>query len=512
MTDFTGSHQYHSIDPTSRQPLMFQHTGFERRAGMMPPDGVEEDACSCHWIQVTRAARQYNQPTPTTAMIVSEPEEEAVYPCQWIQEVSTAMRQWITRVLSLPCFNRDRIEILDRGPQQNSHPAPIFLPQNENSVRSHNRLNQDTSWSDSNVVPLQLFNTTTVRVMPENFCENITREHRSDSVNCSPQRQDYNLFRGDVSTVLENHRQRTRTSFSDPIVSDELPIFTDSQWGELLQEQDHSRTQNFLGFLDKLALHHRSYPQATLVDRLEKIHKTVKKDRQLWDEVLTEAEEGSSTCEDRALHYFCSIENRCLIYRLLNGQPVDDEKMFEVMRALYRREKLQEKVTQLIAQEGERLLSFNQLLGELDEVEIQLYFETQLKDLLGLLGEEMHMRFKEIGKVRGQFLEQVAESIFEDEQTEPSKLRDYIANNRYWREYVEKKCHDELAGFLEQHCHLQEQLDAKSDTGEISSQEYLEKSDELMKNYQKECHNVCEERLEVICPGKSAHRVYAPAA
>lgn len=251
MTDITGSYRYHSIYPTPRQPPMFPDTRFESSTGRMQPYGIEGEAYPGHCTQAIWATRHHNQPTPTTEMIDSEPEEEAVYPCQWLQAVSAAMRQWMTSVLSLPCFNRDRTETLDRGPQQNSHPAGILFPQNENSVRAHNRLNQDTSLSDSNVVPVQLFNTTTLPVMPENFRENITREYLSDSVNRSPQMQHYNLFRNDISRVQENHRQRTRMISYDPIVSDELPIFTDRQWGKLSQGQNDSRTQNFLEFLKK---------------------------------------------------------------------------------------------------------------------------------------------------------------------------------------------------------------------------------------------------------------------
>jgi C-terminal novel E3 ligase, LRR-interacting len=254
-----------------------------------------------------------------------------------------------------------------------------------------------------------------------------------------------------------------------------------------------------LVFLDKLALHHRSYPQAMLVDRLERIHKTVKKDSQLWDEVLTEAEEGSSACEDRALHYFLSIENRCLIYRLLNGETVDDKKMLEIMRSLYRREKLQKKVSQLIAQQGEIILAVHQPIQEpIDEIEIQLYCETKLKELLGFPGKDPHMRFEAIGKLHGQFLEQVAENLFQDEQVDPFELRDYITNNSYWQEYIEKKSHDELAAILKQYSQSLEQLDAKSATGAISSQAYQEKSKELMKNYQEACDNLIKDRSKKI--------------
>lgn len=471
MPDMTGSHQYHSIHPIPRQPPMFPDTRFESSTGRLQPYGVEEEACTCHCIQAIRATRQYNQPTPITAMIASELEEEA-YPCHWVQAVSTAMRQycrliqWITsRVLSLPFFDIDRTETVERGPQQYSHPSQTLLE--------------------------------------------IARSISLDPVNGYPHGRNR-------ETLLNNGNSTTTTISSDPIffghptyeqflseTRNRLPaeplIFTNSQWGRLLLDKNSSMTQNFLEFLQQLALHHRLYPQEKLVDRLEIVYKTVKKDQKLWDEVLMEAEEGSSTCEDRALHYFHSIENRCLIYRLLNGQPVEDKKMFEVMRSLYRREKLQERVTQLIAQEGSRLFSVNrQTVKHIDEIEVQLYFATRLKDQLGLPGEDIHMRFTEIGKVRDQFLEQVAESIFENEQTEPYKLRDYIANNRYWQEYVEKKCRGEFADFLAQHGHLQEQLEAKSDTGEISSQVYNEKSKELMKGYQNACNNRVKKRSQAI--------------
>ncbi len=487
---------------------MFPDTRFESSTGRMQPYGVEEEACTCHCIQAIRATRQHNQPIPTTAMIAPELEEEA-YPCHWIQAVSAVRRQycsltqWITaRVLSLPLFNRDGTETLNRGPQQHSRPARTLLPQNENSDRGSMSAVQDTSLQDRNRLPAQLFNTTIPHEMPESSRSFIVSERLPNSVNGYPHSQTYGetlLNNGDnispVTTLMIPYAQ-TCIDAPNGILE---KIFTNSQWGRLLLDKNSSMTQNFLGFLQKLALHHRVYPQEKLVDRLEIVYKTVKKDQKLWDEVLMEAEEGSSTCEDRALHYFHSIENRCLIYRLLNGQPVEDKKMFEVMRSLYRREKLQERVTQLIAQEGSRLFSVNrQTVKHIDEIEVQLYFATRLKDQLGLPGEDIHMRFTEIGKVRDQFLEQVAESIFENEQTEPSKLIDYIANNRYWQEYVEKKYRCEFAdcfaNFLAQHGELQEQVEVKPDTDGISSQVYNEKSKKLMKDYQ----NACNERVKKI--------------
>ncbi|WP_253307101.1 NEL domain-containing protein [unidentified bacterial endosymbiont] len=510
----TGSHQYHSIYPTPRQSPMDPDTGFERSINSLTPYDVEE-ACTCHCIQAIRATRQHNQPTLTIPTIAPELEEEA-YPCHWIQAVSAVRRQycsltqWITsRVLSLPLFNRDGTETLNRGPQQHSRPARTLLPQNENSDRGSMSAVQDDSLQDRNRLPAQLSNTTIPHEMPESYRSFIVSERLPNSVNGYPHSQTYgetllnngdNILCSPVTTLMIPYEQTC--IFAPNRILEK--IFTNSQWGRLLLDKNSSMTQNFLEFLQQLALHHRLYPQEKLVDRLEIVYKTVKKDQKLWDEVLMEAEEGSSTCEDRALHYFHSIENRCLIYRLLNGQPVEDKKMFEVMRSLYRREKLQERVTQLIAQEGSRLFSVNrQTVKHIDEIEVQLYFATRLKDQLGLPGEDIHMRFTEIGKVRDQFLEQVAESIFENEQTEPSKLRDYIANNRYWQEYVKKKCCGEFADFLENNLLLQGQLDAKSETGEISSQEYLKKSDELMKNYQDACDDLVKNRskdiLQALC-------------
>lgn len=525
MLENTRSHHYHPINPTSRQSLMFQEIGFDSRTGMTPDDGVEEEACTCDWVQAIGATRQRYQPTLVVPTMTPEPEEEA-YSCPWIQAIGAALGQhcrlpqWmISSVLSPPSLTTDRTEASECRAQQNSVSTRTLSPEHEDPVRTYRRPDQGTSFRYRTLLPDRHVNTTLQSNRPENSCRSTVVNQRSDNQN------DHETLLNHSNTLirpLENHPPIliTTRSYSEPIVSrivspcatselptlatsnrsfGELTIFNDCQWSELSREQNSGRYLNFLEFLQRLALHHRDQPQEKLVDRLEMVYNTVKKDRQLWDEVLMEAEEGSSTCQDRALHYFRSIESRCLIYRLLNGQPVDDKKMFEIMRSLYRREKLQEKVTQLIAQQGNRVLPVNrQFQAPVDEIEIQLYFETKLNDLLGLLGEKPHMRFRDLGKVQVQFLEQVADELLNDEQIEPSTLTDYIANNSYWKEYVNKKFCDELANISAQNGELMEQLEEKLETGNLSSQEYLEKSDELMKNYHKACDNTVNQGSQTI--------------
>lgn len=462
-----------------RQPLIFQEPRVEITTSMMYPEGEAEAAHTGHWIQAIRATMDHNSPGCIAPTFIPEMEANSFH---WVQGVCEALRQYYqlmmsvaSRIWPLPCF-RDRTEILEPGPQQNSRPARLQIRRR---------------------LPAQRFDTMIHNGVPSsyNYPNLIVRERLPHSVNRYQHSRPYGttLLNNDNSSItqliLENSSR----------LSAELLIFTNSQWAELLQEKNDSRTQNFLQFLEKLALHHRSYPQEKLVDRLKIVCETVKRDKKLWDEVLMEAEEGASTCEDRALYYFSSMENRCLIYRLLNGEPVDDKKMLEIMRSLYRREKLQQNVSQLIAEEGERLLAVHQQIQEpIDEIEVQLYFETKLKELLGLPGKDLHMRFEAIGKVQCQFLEQVAENLLQDEQVDPLELRDYITNNSYWQEYVEKKLHDELAAILKQNSQFLEQLDEKSARGEISSQAYLEKSKELMKNYQEACDNLVKNRSQTI--------------
>ena len=178
------------------------------------------------------------------------------------------------------------------------------------------------------------------------------------------------------------------------------------------------------------------------------------------------------TCEDRLLYLLNQLEVGVLVQRGISGLPaaMAEQRLLELGRQLHRLDR----VDTLAARHVERLR--NQGAGNVDEIEVRLYFRNQLAPVLELPVHADEMHYASVAQVDEADMVKAQVDVLQHET--PEQVLDSLVQRPFWQRYVRRHYTERFEALAEPyHAQLAELEERALTEGD---QVYLEGANTLM--------------------------------
>ena len=237
-------------------------------------------------------------------------------------------------------------------------------------------------------------------------------------------------------------------------------------WDRLFANANSDGLRELLGRLQQSADYENALFREGLDNRVWELLEALNDDSDLLDTVLLQA--GDVTCADNVIERFSELYLQALVSKANRAGAGQQSELLKLGKGMFRLTNLKDFINAYIIER-------RQAGGPVDEVEVNLFFQVELAERLGLPGVPKSMRFAGVAQVPPSKVSQARLYVLAAESQQA--LASYLSEQAFWSTWLEREHPQAFEEISTEFDTKGSALDSEQDT--LTDQEYKERWEAL---------------------------------